>query len=245
MKIQNAKSIIFKRLAPSCIALIGGVLGVASSTSSHAALIQITSIDGITLGAANGGIVNEGAADITLVPGGGTATLENNASDHTGFMQTIYLPPLYLGFFTIPERLALEFALSSNNYASPRQFTSGQTIDSSALWTYYDIESSEFKTTTYPMSPDFGANTYMGFRSGGGEAGYNYGYLEVTWTASTETFTILGGAYESDYNVAIMAGATSAAVPEPASLLLLSGIGGYIFLKRRKVAKPVVAPIAA
>jgi hypothetical protein len=249
MKIQNAKSIIFKRLAPSCIALIGGVLGVASSTSSHAALIQITTIDGITLGAPNGGLGNPGAAAITLGPGGGTATLRNNAYDQTGFMQTIYYPPFDNGFFAFPEQLALEFALSSNNYASPRQFTSGQTIDSSALWTYHDIESSEFKVESYPMSPDFGANTYMGFRSGGGEAGYNYGYLEVTWTASTETFTILGGAYESDYNVAIMAGATSAAVPEPgqvaASLLLLCGIGGYIFLKRRKVAKPVVAPIAA
>ncbi len=148
---------------------------------------------------------------------------------------------------SIPERLALEFALASDNYASPRQFTSGELIDSSALWTYSARESSEFKVDWRPMSPDFGPNTYIGFRSGGGAAGlgYNYGYLEVTWTASTETFTILGGAYESDYNVGI----TSAAVPEPgqvaASLLLLFGIGGYIFLKRRKAAKPVVAPTAA
>ena len=41
----------------------------------------------------------------------------------------------------------------------------------------------------------------------------------------------------------------SAAVPEPgqvaASLLLLAGIGGYVFVKRRKTAKPAVAPIAA
>ena len=80
-------------------------------------------------------------------------------------------------------------------------------------------------------------------------AHHNYGYLKVTWASAAQTFTILGGAYESDYNFGIMAGATSAAVPEPgqvaASLLLLCGIGGYIFLKRRKLAKPVVAPIAA
>lgn len=249
MKIQNAKAIIFKRLAPSCIALIGVMLGVASSTSSHAALIQITSIPGIRLGVANGGLVNEGAADITLVPGGGTATLRNNAYDQTGFMQKSYQAPRNDFFRTEPEELALEFALASDNYASPRQFTLGQSIDSSALWTYSAIENSEFKTTTYPMSPDFGSNTYMGFRSGGGAAGYNYGYLEVTWARASETFTILGGAYESDYNVGITAGAISAAVPEPgqvaASLLLLTGIGGYIFLKRRKAAKPAVAPTAA
>jgi hypothetical protein len=41
----------------------------------------------------------------------------------------------------------------------------------------------------------------------------------------------------------------SAAVPEPgqvaAPLLLLAGIGGYVFIKRRKTAKPALAPIAA
>jgi hypothetical protein len=45
-----------------------------------------------------------------------------------------------------------------------------------------------------------------------------------------------------------LGGADSAAVPEPgqvaASLLLLSGIGGYVFVKRRKAAKPA-APAAA
>jgi hypothetical protein len=44
-------------------------------------------------------------------------------------------------------------------------------------------------------------------------------------------------------------GGGTAAVPEPgqvaASLLLLSGIGGYVFLKRRKPAKPALVPTAA
>ncbi len=42
---------------------------------------------------------------------------------------------------------------------------------------------------------------------------------------------------------------SSSAIPEPrqvaASLLLLAGIGGYVFLKRRKTAKPALATVAA
>jgi hypothetical protein len=63
----------------------------------------------------------------------------------------------------------------------------------------------------------------------------------------------------SIYNTALTAGEVSAlyaaggsapsSVPEPgqvaASLLLLSGIGGYVFLKRRKAAKPALATLAA
>jgi hypothetical protein len=49
------------------------------------------------------------------------------------------------------------------------------------------------------------------------------------------------------YNIGISDVGTSA-VPEPgqvaASLLLLAGIGGYVFLKRRKAEK-VAAPAAA
>jgi len=44
--------------------------------------------------------------------------------------------------------------------------------------------------------------------------------------------------------IGVSGGADSAAVPEPgqvASLLLLAGIGGYVFVKRRKAAKTAPA----
>jgi hypothetical protein len=55
--------------------------------------------------------------------------------------------------------------------------------------------------------------------------------------------------FTPSYGPAGGGGGGTAAVPEPgqvaASLLLLAGIGGYVFIKRRKAAKPAVAPIAA
>jgi hypothetical protein len=242
MKIQNAKTIILKRLAPSCIALIGGVLGVASSTSSHAALIQITDIrsnifSSATLGAPNAGLGEE-TQNILLIPAGQPGSHQiplYNYSGATGFQQ--FSP------------FSWQFALASLNPASPYQFAQGDTIDASDLWNHSINEGPLFRSGSI-VSPDFGPNTYMGFRSFVSTGNYIYGYLEVTWASATDTFTIEGGAYESDYNVGIMTPSTpSAAVPEPgqvaASLLLLSGIGGYIFLKRRKAAKPAVAPTAA
>ncbi|MEI8292769.1 MAG: PEP-CTERM sorting domain-containing protein [bacterium] len=235
MNIQTAKTIMLNRLAPSCIALIGVVLGVASSTSSHAALIQITDIPGLTLGAPNGGVVND-AVPFTLGPSGGTAYAYSE------------LPGVpWTGFFQLNQ--GLEFALAGLGQAMPNQFAAGETIDGSDLWAVFSWQGGAlFKNGGY-ISPDFGPNTYMGFRSNNGSGLFNYGYLEVTWTAATDTFTIWGGAYESNYDVGITAPANAAAVPEPgqvaASLLLLCGIGGYIFLKRRKAARLAVATTAA
>ena len=227
MKIRLNNTFKRIRFASACLAL-----SLAAATAP-AAVIQINSISGITLGAANGGLADGGAVNITLVPGGGSTTLRNNAYNQTGLMETQYQPAMNDFGMDFPATLALEFALSSNSYASPYHFGAGATIDSSALWTYSAIENSEFKTTTYPLSPDFGANSYIGFRSGA-EGSYNYGYLEVTWSGATQTFTIDGGAYESTPNVAIT---TPQVVPEPTTLGLLTlGSGAMLLLRRRRAS---------
>ena len=75
----------------------------------------------------------------------------------------------------------------------------------------------------------------MGFRTGQG----NYGWLEVTWTARSQQFQILSGAYESEAGVAILAGAGGAgpaAVPEPgtwAAAALLAGGAGFMRWRKR------------
>lgn len=220
----HTKNIKLNRRAPSCISLLGVVLGLLTCSSGHAALVQITSIDGITFGAPNGGLADNSQINVTLVPGGGTTALRNNIYDQTGFMNTSYQAEQDFGFFTIPEQIALEFALASNAYASPRRFAFGEPVDASAMWTSSAAENSEFKTTIYPLAPDFGPGSYLGFRSGGGSMGYTYGYLEVTWVGSTQTFTILGGAYESVPGAALEISTSAVAVPEPATTAALAGL---------------------
>jgi hypothetical protein len=131
---------------------------------------------------------------------------------------------------------SLRFAVGSN-FASPVKFTLNQSIDSSANWSSGEI---------FPVfkrdgdeSPDFGAGSYMGFKTAQG----NYGWLEVTWAQATDTFQFYSGAYESVAGVAILAGDTgggTSAVPEPgqvASSLLLLALGAAGVAIQRQRAK--------
>ena len=103
----------------------------------------------------------------------------------------------------------LVFAASSG-YASPTKFTAGQTISGSTV----------FQTGPYltafrdgpTASPNFGAGSYMGFRT----AQNYYGWLEVTWDNTSNQFQILSGAYENTPNTPINA----AAVPEPTAIAM-------------------------
>ncbi len=122
--------------------------------------------------------------------------------------------------------------------ATPVNFALNASIGASIgdLNTYVNSDKSYFQGES-DVSPDFGPQSYMGFKTTQG----NYGWLEVTWTATTGEFQILSGAYESTPNVAILAGAGGpAAVPEPgtwaAAALLAGGAGFMRWRKRAKVA---------
>lgn len=119
----------------------------------------------------------------------------------------------------------LEFAAGNSGTANPTKFGSGEFVGPSVSeWGGHPI-STAFKYGGVE-SPDFGPNSFMGFRIDGGSQDYIYGYIEVTWSSATDTFEILSAAYESVANVAIQT--PSAPVPEPATgamVALLMGSG--------------------
>jgi hypothetical protein len=132
---------------------------------------------------------------------------------------------------------SLRFAVGSG-FTNPVKFTLSQSIDSSATWDAgWNGNRSYFKFGSYE-SPDFGAGSYMGFKTAQG----NYGWLQATWAGATDTFQIYSGAYESVANVAILAGDTgTSAVPEPgqvASSLLVLALGAAgVAIQRQRARK--------
>jgi hypothetical protein len=189
---------------------------VGAGTLAGTADAAIVNLDigpsGLDMGGVNAGVTGDSKA-VNPFPGGGSLELYHDG-DYKG----------------LDGNGNLDFAFNGE-YASPRNFAANAVIGDSVTSWEGRSDYTLFQYSDY-VSPDFGQNSFMGFRTANG----NYGWLEVTWDSATGNFEILSGAYEDVPGVAIQAGAM-AAVPEPASVLGTIGLlAGGIFVRRRKVA---------
>jgi hypothetical protein len=203
---------------------------LSSAGTAQAALISIN-IGSFGIGGINGGVAI-----------GSSGTTASGSGQAIGFPisgNTLNLYNNYIGLITGlqgNDSNGPELMFASEGPASPQKFSLGDSIyDGSAY-------SNDARDTTFrynrSVSQDFGPGSYMGFLTAQG----NYGWLEVTWDSASDQFEILSGAYESDPDVAILAGAGPgpAAVPEPgtwaAAALLASGAAFMRWRKRAKVS---------
>ena len=209
------------RLGAYLAAGVGASLVGTPDAEAAVVAINLTNVGGQNITGLNAGLSSGGRLSIPnwLGPGtGGSITLSNNAI--VGGYR----------FWGLAGGSGLEFAIGTG-FASPFNFGAGTTIGPSTPVSYSSADTAfEYSNSsgTY-TSPNFGAGSYMGFRFASG-LDFNYGYLEVTWNASTATFQILSGAYESTVNTGILAGATP--VPAPSALALLA-LGGGAFRRAR------------
>ena len=201
------------------VAALFAVFTLSSNLQAELITINIGS-SGFNIGGINAGITEFGYSNINNFPisGDNMLTLYNNFSGYSGLMGGLF---------------ALNFA-AGGSFATPVNFALNASIGSGINYTG-DAESL-FKFGSDYSSPDFGAGSYMGFVTSQG----NYGWLEVTWKASTTEFRILSGAYESDVGVAILAGGGAAPIPEPgtwAAMAIFAGGAAFAGWRRRKSAK--------
>jgi hypothetical protein len=202
------------------VGVTGSLLATAHSDAAIV-MIDLTNVNGKNITGTNGGVAAGSMLTINNWLGAGTGRIE------------IYNQANY-GYTGLDGDDGLNFAVNGSGDASPRNFASSATIDSSATWTGSAGRTVFEYRDNSAVSADFGAGSFMGFRFGT-SGNYNYGYFEVTWDSSNTTFQILSGAYESTANTGILAGATAAAVPGGGvSAMALMALGGGAFRRRSR-----------
>jgi hypothetical protein len=225
MTLKNRSRQITAKQSARLGAYLAAGLGASTiATSNVEAAIVVIDIGptGFNIGGINGGLTSGTDFSRTSFPlsGGGTIQLFNNFQGYTG-MAGDY---------------GLEFAINGAS-ASPRNFALNASIDSSANFSG-DSTYSVFKYNTN-TSALFLSGSYMGFKTA--SSTNMYGWLQVTWNTKNSQFQILSGAYENTPGVAILAGDTGAAVPEPStwalSALLAGGAAFTFWRKRQKALK--------
>jgi hypothetical protein len=127
--------------------------------------------------------------------------------------------------------------------ATPVNFAAGTLIDATAGGgAFTGGVHSVFKYAT-DVSPDFGPNSFLGFKDALGR----YGYIETTWNSTSDQFQIFSAAYESDVGVGIMTpGAASVPEIDPSGLAsALSLVMGSAAMLEQRCRKRAAAAVAA
>ena len=223
-----------RRAAAAAIASVGaGILGTQSAEATPVQIdLAAAGNPGVNISGPNAGL-SYGSKRVLNFPlsGGGTLNV---------FRGTYY--GLYVS-------AGLKIAVDGGN-ASPHNFASGALIGGTSLGVTW---SSDYKQTLfyqyYPgtkKSPNFGADSYLGFKTSQG----NYGWLKATWNRDSYNFQLYAGYYESVAGVSINAGQTSsAAVPEidPSGLASTMSLvmGSVAMLEQRRRKRAAVAAESA
>jgi hypothetical protein len=230
-----ARSQSARRRAAATAALASVGAGILGNHSAEAAIvpIDVSSINGV-----NGGVTAGSYTSIYNFPtnGAGTLALTNAYSIGDGAITGI--------LFSINGDGG-EFATGAA-LVTPVNFAAGTLIDATAGGgAFSNGVYTVFKYGPY-VSPDFGPNSFLGFRDALGR----YGYIETTWNSTSDQFQIFSAAYESVAGVAIMTpGAASVPEIDPAGLAstmsLVMGSAAMLEQRRRKRAALAAAAVTA
>lgn len=201
------------------IALLALLGTGAIEGTSKAAVVNID-LTGYT--AANGGAAVGGIAEINPFGPSGTTLVLLNKYNAAGGLYTGVAPALN-------SRIASSGSTSSD---TPLLFTAGATIGVGPVYADYSAFPATVFSSPVRTVGDFGPHSFLGFKTSGGQ----YGYIETTWTASTNTFRLISAAYQSTPGVAI---STPSSVPEidPAGMgsVLALVTGALGLLERRRL----------
>ena len=216
-----------RRAAAAAIASVGaGILGTQSAEAEIVTInLASAGSPGVDITGVNAGLASGNFRSVYNFPiSGNTLSVENRGGYGTGLAWGA---------------LSGGIAINSGGYydfARPTNFLRDATIGPGA-----DFSGNSYLTVFqkfYSLSPAFGNNSYLGFKTSQG----NYGWIKATWNGSN-TFQLYTAAYEATPGVAIRAGDDgSSAVPEidpsglASAMSLVMGSAAMLEQRRRKRA---------
>jgi hypothetical protein len=152
-------------------------------------------------------------------------------------------PSLQPHLFTSGDSIAAVVNLNTSKYFSESQSTKYKLVNEFAgpYGTSIDLKGSYLRVIKSLEGVPTGSSIdithqvdafsgYVGFKDAAG----SYGWLNLSWDNGSDTFNVLGGAYNDVAGADIKAGQTTDAVPEPSALALLAlGATGLLATRRR------------
>jgi len=141
------------------------------------------------------------------------------------------IKPQYGGFFDFSGDPIGVFA-DKGFYITP--ISRGTPISSAMIQGEFEFTSLGMVGFSYESEPE--GPTFFALRLDAGSGNYNYGWVQILELGTT--YIITGFAFEKDVNTMIVAGDTgAAAVPEPGSLAVVSGLFGLMVAANRRARK--------
>ncbi len=195
-----------------------GAIGLGTSVDAGVVIVDLTGFTGDNMGVSSGGF-----AFCYAIPG-----------------VTLVATNGWIGLNGVTVNNSIGAILATGNLGStntPINVGPGVAIDASSGDFADSLAATAFKST-FRTVPDFGPNSFLGFKT----ASNQYGYIEVLWTASTSTFKLVSAAYESTPFTSIQTPGGAAAVPEPAGMAVVALlVGGTALRQWRKKRRDQVA----
>jgi hypothetical protein len=231
-----AESQAARRRAAAAAAIASVGAGILGTQSAEATPVQINLAaagnPGVNITGVNAGVLGSPKTVLNFpLSGGGTLYVLKPAGD---------------GSIGLVPSAGLTIAVNGGN-ASPHDFAGGASIGSAfgGTWSSNYDKTYFFNYSTNTKSPNFGADSYLGFKTSQG----NYGWLKATWNRDSYDFQLYSGAYESVPGVSIKAGDSGTAVPEidPSGLASAMSLvmGSVAMLEQRRRKRAAVAAESA
>lgn len=197
-----------------------GAIGMGSSADAGVISIDLTGFTGDNMGISSGGF-----SMLYFIPGS-TLFAVNAYNGNTGI--------------SVQGITGAGIAATAGNGSAdtPIKFGPGSVIGPTSGSFDSGYSTTVFKSPARTAG-DFGPNSYIGFKTDLVNGVNYYGYIEVLWTASTNTFNLVSAAYD-DTGAAIQTPG-GAPVPEPASgavvALLMGGTALRQWRKKRQASQ--------